>query len=160
ASKEAAVVQGRFFRRIAQLKSEFDRAPALPFSELLTESRIANVFNELNVLYRDRIYPPCVTLWVFLSQVLAEDHSCRNAVARLLAFRTQQGLGSCSTETGSYCQARRRLPEELVQRLARQTGKEIYQQAPAAWHLHGRPVKNVDGATVSMPDTLANAQAF
>lgn len=35
------------------------------------------------VSFFDRIYSPLVTLWVFLGQVLSQDHSCRAAVARL-----------------------------------------------------------------------------
>src|SRR5688500_7558224 len=101
-ARRAAMLHGRFFRRIAELKSEVDRAPALPFSGLLCEPRIQDALVELKVFYRDRVYSPCVTLWVFLSQVLSEDQSCRNAVARLLAFRTAQRLGACSTDTGSY----------------------------------------------------------
>lgn len=154
------MLHGRFFRRLVQLRSRFNRAPALPFSDLLCESRVQTLLNDLGVLYRDRIYSPCVTLWLFLSQVLSEDQSCRQAVARLLAFRTAQGLGRCSTETGCYCKARQRLPEELVRGLARQTGQEIQVQAPEAWHVRGRPVKLVDGTTVSMPDTAANTAVF
>ena len=37
--------------------------------------------------WKDRIFTPLVTLWVFLSQVLSADHSCRAAVARLIAHR-------------------------------------------------------------------------
>ena len=33
--------------------------------------------------WKDRIYSPLVTLWVFLGQVLSADHFCRAAVARL-----------------------------------------------------------------------------
>ena len=39
----------------------------------------------------DRIYSPLVTLWVFLGQVLSADHSCRAAVARLIAHRAVAG---------------------------------------------------------------------
>ena len=150
----------RFFRRIVDLKATYDSTPELPFSVALTQERIEAVLRELGVLYRDRIYSPCVTLWVFLSQVLSQDHSCRDAVARLLAFRTARGLSACSTDTGSYCEARQRLPEELLSRLTRQTGQELHGQASAAWCLHGRRVKLVDGATVSMPDSGANAAVF
>lgn len=40
----------------------------------------------------DRIFTPLVTLAVFLAQVLSDDHSCRGAVAKLLAWRAAQGL--------------------------------------------------------------------
>lgn len=118
------------------------------------------ILNDLKVEFRNRIYPPLVTLWVFLSQVLDPDPSCRQAVSRLLAHRLQRGLARCSTDSGSYCEARQKLPEELLQRLVQQTGSELEQQAPDAWRFHGRRVKVVDGTTVSMPDTASNTAAF
>lgn len=154
------MLQGRFFRRVVQLRSQYANAPELPFSELLSGERVERLLDELKVLYRERIYTPCVTLWVFLSQVLSPDHSCRDAVARLLAFRTAQGLPRCSTETGSYCEARQHLPEELLSRLARQTGRELSQEALEAWRVRGRRIRVVDGTTVSMPDTEKNVAAF
>jgi hypothetical protein len=42
----------------------------------------------------------------------------------------------------------------------RDTGAEIHRQAPSRWHGHGRPVKIIDGSTVSMPDTPENSAAF
>jgi len=154
------MLRGRFFRQIEELKSQVDSTPSLPFSEFLTEDRIRAAVDELGIDYRERIYSPWVTLWIFLSQVLSADHSCRDAVARWLAFRTARGLPACSLATGSYCEARQDLPEELLQRLTRQTGEELHAQAPAAWRMQGRPVKVVDGSTVSMPDTPANEAAF
>src|SRR4029453_14232594 len=68
---------------------------------------------------------PLVTLWVFLSQVLSQDHSCRAAVARLIAHRVLRGQGPCSSETGAYCRARKRLPEEFFSNVARQTGRAL-----------------------------------
>src|SRR3990172_6919100 len=150
----------RFFRQILECKRCVASTPELPFSKLVTQERIAALLGELNVLYRERVFSPSVTLWLFLWQVLFEDHSCRDVLARLLAFHTAQGLPPCSTQTGSYCQARQRLPEALLSRLTRETGQELHEQALDAWHLHGRPVKIVDGAVVSMPDTAANAKEF
>jgi Transposase DDE domain len=156
------MVQGRFFRKVAELRSQYDQSPALPFAEVLGESRLHSLLAELKIFFRDRIYNPCVTLWTFLSQVLSPDHSCRAAVARLLAFRTAAKQTPCSADTASYCQARQRLPVELVSRLVRDSGKELHGQVPACWHSHshGRPVKMVDGSTASMPDTPSNADEF
>ena len=154
------MLQGRFFRRIVELKSGLDREPSLPFSEVLSRQRITAVLKELKALYRDRLYPPWATLWIFLSQVLSADHSCREALSRWLAFRAARGLGPCSTDTGGYCQARKRLPLALLMRLARDTGRELHQQAPHEWRIAGRSVKLVDGSTVSMPDTPDNVAAF
>lgn len=154
------MLQGRFFRRVVELKNQWDTQPQLPFSEFLTEDRIRTVLRELGIVYRDRLYTPCVTLWLFLWQVLSADPSCRNAVARFVAFRAMRGLPPCSSATGAFCTARQRLPEELLARLTRHIGQELRQQAPATWALHGRPISIVDGSTVSMPDTAENTAAF
>ena len=74
---------------------------------------------------------PLVTLWVFLSQVLDPDHSCRAAVARFLAWRTVPRPAACSTDTGAYCKARGRLPEAVLARLTRATGQKTQDEAPA-----------------------------
>lgn len=153
-------MQGRFFVQFAHLREQFSSAPGLPFSDALSKERITEVLQQWGVEYRDRLYTPWVTLWVFLSQVLSADQSCRNAVARLLSFRVAQGLSRCSTRTNTYCDARQRLPEQLIEWLVRQTGRELQQQAPTEWRLTDRPVKLVDGSTVSMPDTDRNAAAF
>ena len=152
--------QGSFFGQLAELKAEFHKAPELPFSKVLSHSHIESLLKDLNCTYRDRLYTPSVTLWMFLSQVLDDDHTCRGTVGRLLAYRKARGLSSCSTETTSYCQARIRLPEELVVRLARDTGRELMENAPDSWRWHNRKVKIVDGTTCSMPDTPENTQAF
>jgi hypothetical protein len=154
------MVHGRFFRKIAELKDRFHKTPELPFAEVLSQERLLLLFDELKIVYRERIYTPCVTMWTFLSQVLHPDQSCRAAVARLIAFRIAQGQPACSADTSSYCQARLRLPLALVKRLVRNTGAEVHGQAPTSWHAHGRPVKVVDGSTVSMPDTPQNNADF
>jgi hypothetical protein len=94
-----------------------------------------------------------VTLWVFLEQVLCVDHSCRAAVARLIAHRVAQGLPACSSETGAYCQARKRLPERSFSAVARLVGRNLDAQADRQWPWRGRGVCLFDGSTVSMPDT-------
>ena len=151
---------GCFFSQLPKWKAKFHKAPELPFSEVLSQARIEGLLKELNCIYRDRLYTPCVTLWMFLSQVLDDDHSCRGTVGRLLAYREACGLPACSTETTSYCQARIKLPEELVARLARDTGRELSEKALDPWRWHNRKVKVADGTTASMPDTPENTKAF
>ncbi len=108
----------------------------------------------------DRIYSPLVTLWVFLGQVLSADHSCRAAVARLIAHRLSRGERSCSAETGAYCQARKRLPEEFFSNVARQTGRALETGVDPQWLWKRRRVYAFDGSTVSMPDTRENQRAY
>jgi hypothetical protein len=50
------------------------------------------------------------------------------------------------------------LPVELVSTLVRQSGQLVAGTARDAWHW--RPVRLVDGTTVSMPDTQANQASY
>ncbi|MEZ6146847.1 MAG: IS4 family transposase, partial [Planctomycetaceae bacterium] len=99
-------------------------------------------------------------MWVFLGQVLSQDHSCRAAVARLIAHRVSRGQRPCSAETGAYCQARKRLPEEFFSDVARQTGQALDETAEKQWLWKRRRVLVYDGSTVSMPDTEENQLAY
>jgi hypothetical protein len=67
----------------------------------------------IGVCFVDRIYPPIVTLRAFLSEVLNIDHSCRTAIASLIAQRASERQQPCSPESGAYCQARKRFPENF-----------------------------------------------
>jgi hypothetical protein len=106
------------------------------------------------------IFSPLVTLWVFLGQVLSADHSCRNAVARLIAHRLAHGQRPCSARTGAYCRARQRLPEGFFAAAARLVGRNLDARVDRRWLWKGRRVCLFDGSTVSMPDTPENRAAF
>ena len=101
-----------------------------------------------------------VTLWVFLGQVLSADHSCRSAVARLIANRVANGLSRCSSATGAYCQARKRLPEKFFSIMACETGRELDAKVDSSWLWKGRNVYMFDGSTVSMADTSQNQKEY
>jgi hypothetical protein len=101
-----------------------------------------------------------VTLWVFLGQVLSADHSCRVAVARLIAHRVARGLKACSSRTGAYCQARGRLPERFFAAVARLVGRRLDERVESRWLWKGRRVCLFDGSTVSMPDTPENRAEY
>ena len=139
---------------------ELQKTQGLPFSALLPAEKVDRLLAGVNVEFRDRIYTPAVTLWMFLSQVLSSDHSCRDAVARLVAWRAAGGLSACSAKTGSYCDARQRLPLELLQGLVREEGHELEQQADENILWKGRHVKIADGTTATMPDTAANQAVY
>jgi hypothetical protein len=156
--------QGWFRQRFQQqfrfLSRQFLQDDALPFGDVLSESIVANALTENAVDWVDRIYSPLVTLWVFLGQVLSQDHSCRAAVARLIAHRVSQGQHPCSAETGAYCQARKRLPEKFFSDVARQTGRALEQNVDSEWLWKGRRVFTFDGTVASMPDTPENQKAY
>ena len=110
--------------------------------------------------HRERLFPPTETLSMFLAQALSADRSCQNAVNEAALKRLTGGLAPCSTHTGAYCAARQRLPEELVSTLVRHSGQLITARASAPWRWRERPVRLVDGTTVTLPDTPANQAAY
>jgi Transposase DDE domain len=152
--------QGRFRQQVRFLRRQFLQDGELPFTDVLSEGSVTHALKALNVVWLDRIYSPLVTLWVFLGQVLSQDHSCRAAVARLIAHRVARGQRPCSAETGAYCQARKRLSEEFFAAVARKTGQALDEGAHGRWLWKGRRVLAYDGSTVSMPDTVENQQAY
>ena len=62
--------------------ARFARNEGLSFADILTEANIPDVLNEHGVTYRDRVFSPVTTIWGFLSQVLSDDHGCRDTVVR------------------------------------------------------------------------------
>src|SRR6202166_723430 len=103
---------------LQEVRARFARDQGLPFANSLSERSILDALNEHGVQYRDRLFSPVTTIWGFLSQVLGEDHSCRDTVARVLAHRAAAGLEPCSPSTASYCNARARLPTGVLRTLA------------------------------------------
>jgi hypothetical protein len=67
---------------------------------------------------------------------------------------------SLLSETGAYCQARKRLPEEFFSNVARQTGRALEKSIAPQWQWKSRRVYVYDGSSVSMPDTPANQRAY
>src|SRR5579864_4628857 len=161
--KEAARMrhsnQARFRQHVQFLRRQFLQDGDLPFTDVLTEEAISEALATVTG-WLDRIFSPVVTLWVFLAQVLSADHSCRAAVARLIAHRLSRGQRPCSAETGAYCQARQRLPESFFANVSCSVGRRLDAQAERDWLWKGRRVYMFDGTTVTMPDTPENQKAY
>jgi hypothetical protein len=111
--------QARFRQQMRFLRRQFLQDGDLPFTDVLSAAIVGQALAAVNAFWKDRIYSPLVTLWVFLGQVLSADSCCRAAVARLIAHRLSRGQSPCSPETGAYCQARKRLPERFLSEVAR-----------------------------------------
>src|SRR3954454_794594 len=84
------------------VRARFACNQGLPFADVLTEASIRDALGEHGVEYRDRVFGPVATVWGFLSQVLSDDHSCRDAVSRVIAHRAASGLAVCSPNTANY----------------------------------------------------------
>jgi hemolysin D len=129
---------------------------AYDFFNLLTGDALLERVDQHLPPHRERLYPPIETLSLFMAQTLDPDRACQHAVNRYAVDRIANGLKPCSTHTGGYCRARQRLPLDMIRSLARETGQQITRQAQASWRWLGRPVKLVDGTTVTLPDTRIN----
>src|SRR3974390_2313089 len=104
---------------LKEVRARFARDLGLPFADSLSETSILDALNEHDFKYRDRVFGPITTIWGFLSQVLSEDHSCRDAVSRIIAHRAASGLKVCSPNTASYCNARRRMQHGVLRTSAK-----------------------------------------
>ena len=94
---------------------------SFPFTPSGMQFACQTVLDDHKVEFRDRVFTPQVTIWGFLSQVLSEDHSCRDAVSRIIAHRATNGISICSPNTASYCTARSRLLTSVLSTLAKRT---------------------------------------
>ncbi|MDJ0719366.1 MAG: hypothetical protein QNJ54_34970 [Prochloraceae cyanobacterium] len=104
---------------------KFTKTFGLPFQEVLPSSIIEQVLIDIGLKYKNRIYNPIVIVWSFLSQVLDADHSCKNAVSKIIAHLAEKDLKTPSQNTSAYCQARKNLPELLFKKLLDISSKNL-----------------------------------
>jgi hypothetical protein len=153
-------------RRFDLVRQSLLQAPGLPFADALSAEQIRHAFDAEDVRFGDDddevVYTPAVTLWAMLSQMLftGEQRSCSAAVVRVAAFYAMLGREVCSTNTGAYCRARAKVPEDVVRPLTLHVARDCEAQVPAAWRWKGRDVRLVDGTTFSMPDTAENQAEY
>ena len=130
----------------------------LPFGELLPTESISRHLTEYKS--RDRLFTPAMTIFAFLAQVMGEDQSCQQAVAQVIAHFAYCGRAMPSSNTAAYCKARTRLPEGSLSGLAKETAQGLEKTVKPAMLWRNRHIKLPDGTTVSMPDTVANQEAW
>ena len=143
-----------------QIQRRAEDTDSHAFFNLLTSGQLLDGVEDLLPAHRERLFPPTETLSMFLAQVLSADGSCQQAVDDAVIRRIIGGLPGCAASTSAYSQARGRLRTEVVSTLARQVGGMIGAGAPSWWHCWNRPVRLVDGATMTMADTEPNQAAY
>lgn len=110
--------------------------------------------------YRDRIYTPVKTIFTFIKQVLNPDKSCKKAVSDVAIEALATTGKNVSTNTGPYCKARARIPENMIQKLVKTMGNMASQQSLPQWKPYGRELKVFDGSTAKMADTKENQAQY
>jgi hypothetical protein len=111
---------------------------------------------------RERVFTLRRTFWSFLYQVLHPGCSCRKVVRQIQAAWTLEGgPGTIDPNTSAYCQARLRLPLDLLQRLRHAIAAHAQRLLPETQRLwYGLCPKLIDGTTVSLPDTPQNQRTY
>jgi hypothetical protein len=135
---------------------------ALPFRDILSAEAIADSVSSVPYRKRYNFYPPDITLWAFLSQVIDTDPSLDAAVSRVIAFHISQGREEdISSSTPAYSKARSKLSEEMISNLVRENAEQMEENLPNNWLWKGLyHLKLIDGSTVSMPDTPENQAIY
>ena len=106
---------------------------------------------------RDRIYSIRRTFFGFLYQILNPNCPCREIVRQIQAFFGLHNAGPVSEGDSAYCQARKRLPLDVLSRLRCAVGAYA-QRTEDLWH--GLRVRVIDGTSTSLPDTSKNQRAY
>ena len=97
---------------------------------------------------------------MFLGQVMAGNCSCQETLPKALAWLFAEKGEKASSDTGGYCKARKRLKRRWVEGLQSTLASTLQSAAGDRGLWQGRPVKIVDGSSVSMPDTAANPKRY
>src|SRR5438128_8074359 len=121
---------------ITQIKSEV--------AHFLSPDSIRLVCKALGHVWRERVLDPVTTVHLFVLQILHGNTACPQ-VPRL-------GGVNCTGE--AYCQARQRLPLQLLRYLLRALSNHLGVSTmldEGRWHGHRTFL--ADGSSVSMPDT-------
>lgn len=142
-----------------QKQSLLSNKTDISLTNILNGEHCQRIFSECRG-FRDRVYTPIKTTFIFIKQVLNPDKSCKKAVAGVVVEQLSAGKKPVSTNTGPYCKARKRLPEETVHKLVKEIGNAPIKHAPSKWKPFGRNLKVFDGSTGKMADTKANQKAF
>ena len=110
---------------------------------------------------RDRIYTRWRTFWCSLWQNLNPGASGREVVRQLQALFSLEGGPDISEEDGAYCRARARLPLAQFPKALAATAEFAGQLVPALGFLKDRPLKVVDGSSLTLlADTQENRKAY
>lgn len=148
-----------FGRRIHRVRQESLLNLELLFAELIPAWLLSQADEGTNS--RDRVYSVRRTFWGFLYQVLNPSCPCREIVRQIQALFCLHSGGSVDEGTGGYCQARLRLPLDILARIRHAVAARADKLLPQAQQLwHGLRPKVIDATTVTLPDTPKNQRAY
>ena len=77
--------------QVRRFRARFVQGTGSALSNLLPQALLEQWVEQYAGSYRNRVYPPLVTLGLFVDQVMSADQSCQDAVAR--GVSAQVGVG-------------------------------------------------------------------
>jgi len=135
---------------MASIAFALDRIKGNPLF-CLDPAAIEDLCRQHDHAWRNRELDPAATVALFLQQVVRGNISCA------------QTRRACNLQvtTQAYCDARTRLPLEVLQGLLKLTVDAAVPATKHQRHLyHGHRTFHIDGSTISMPDTPKLRKAF
>jgi Transposase DDE domain len=131
------------------------------FVDLLSSDTLTATIKEHVPQFREQIYTPTQTLSMFVAQALNEDRSCSKAVIdMIIQNQSNNKVRKISPNTGAYCLARQKLPLSLLTNLTTKIAELVHEKSTKQWGWNNRPVRLIDGTTLTMPDTVKNQAEF
>jgi hypothetical protein len=131
------------------------------FVDLLSSDALTVTIKNNIPPFREQIYTPTQTLSMFIAQALNEDRSCSKAVIdMLIQNQSNNNVRKISSNTGAYCIARQKLPLSLLTNLTTKIAELVHEKSTKQWGWNNRPVRLIDGTTLTMPDTVKNQAEF
>jgi hypothetical protein len=117
---------------------------------------------------RQGIYSTCVVVWLMMWQRLQGNRSLTAAVQYLLQCDVKDLQTDCqrwtqdkvSAATGSYCQARQKLPTLIVSEVTERIVGQLRAEMQEGWQGLMRPVFVIDGTTLQLPHTPELKKAY
>jgi len=142
----------------ADSQQEFHRSIQLAaLEEYLGDEEIQTICRQYRPHWRDRLFPPGLTVRSLVWRGLSHDRSIASVLADLAANDPRfadEGTAS------AWCQARHRLPQELWPEVITRSARRTEALAGGRHLYHGRPVYITDGSSLSMPDEPGLVHAF
>lgn len=117
---------------------------------VLSRERVAQLCRDAGLRWRQRVLDPVTTVYVFILQIVHGNTAMTNLPR----------LSGASFTPAAYCQARRRLPLEVLRRLLRDSGYPLSIRSADDGRWCGHRTLLVDGSSCSMPDTPALQKRF
>jgi hypothetical protein len=135
---------------MAAISTVLARLKRDPLDDLPLAQHLEQLLSQSGLVWRERLLTPLVTLRLFMIQILSGN-------CAITALRQLSGIDFAPS---SYCEARGRLPLQLLQSLLHWMHEQAQQKLGAALPMIGGRILIADGSTYSLKDTPELAEHF